>query len=369
MSKINVLITVPKGIEGKGGVERLMKDIISSDELVNFEFCTIKTVGEGGLANRLFFSLTSIVKSICIVKLNKIDIFHVNMSTHGSAFRKVILIIISSMMNCRVLLHLHGAGFDNFYRERGAIARAFISFGFRRASSIVVLGKFWRDFLREEGLADDERIHIVSNGAKDPYGGRIARNTHADPVKIVFAGEVGPRKGVGVLLEALARLETNIRPWQLHIAGNGDINGLKDDAARLGISDKVFFYGWVSSEQVHDLFRRADIMVLPSFAENQPISIIEAMAASLPVVSTQIAAIDEEVVDGVTGYLVPPGNIIELADRLSALISRSDLRQEMGREGRARFDEIFEFSRFLERLSFAYRATLSAQDRGTAAHD
>ncbi|HTO27382.1 MAG TPA: glycosyltransferase, partial [Devosia sp.] len=89
--------------------------------------------------------------------------------------------------------------------------------------------------------------------------------------------------------------------------------------------------GWVGPDTVAQLIASADILVLPSFAENLPVSVIEGMAAGLAVVTTPVGAVEDIIVDGETGLLVPPGDVDALTLALTRLVQSPQLRTDLGR--------------------------------------
>jgi len=103
-------------------------------------------------------------------------------------------------------------------------------------------------------------------------------------------------------------------------------------AAPLG--DAVHFAGYLSQDAVAAALSQADAFVLPSFAEGLPVVLMEALATERPVIATQVAGVSELVEDGVTGFIVPPGDTEALADRIGRLADDPDLRTRMGRAGR-----------------------------------
>ena len=351
---MKVLLTAPRGIDGKGGVERLMKEILRNNGRTDIRLSYLATIGEGPFIWRQAASVFYLLAYIFRLLFAPPDIVHINMSTHGSAYRKVVYVALADVFSIPVLLHIHGAGFDEFYRKQKPFQQSLIRWSFGKAWRVVVLGNFWRRFILAEGLCPEAKIRIVTNGAPDHYLQTIDRRERTGEVRIGFAGEVGERKGVSVLLEAMAPLRALAQDWHITIAGNGKIEEMRELSRRLGMSNRVTFLGWVDSADIREMFRQSDIMVLPSFAENQPISIIEAMAASLPIVSTRIAAIDEQVAVGDNGFLVAPGDKAGLERCMRALIEDGKLRVRMGWDSRRRFCEIFEFGKFMDRLFSVY---------------
>jgi glycosyltransferase involved in cell wall biosynthesis len=131
---------------------------------------------------------------------------------------------------------------------------------------------------------------------------------------------------------------------------------LEDQAERLGLARKIRFLGYRSQAEVRDELRRADVFVLPSFAEGVPVVLMEALASGVPVVATRVAGVGELVEDGVSGYLVPPGDPTPLAEGIAKLIEDPVLRSRFGAAGRAKVEREFDVRREAARL----RGILSA---------
>jgi glycosyltransferase involved in cell wall biosynthesis len=159
------------------------------------------------------------------------------------------------------------------------------------------------------------------------------------PVRLATAAGLERHKGIDVLLDACARLKDATRPMHLDIYGDGSLRDeLERRAAANGLD--VTFHGNV--RHVRDSLLDADLFVLPSRGENLPITILEAMAAALPVVATRVGGVAELVEDGVSGRLVEPDDVDGLADALAALIADPERRAAMGRAGVSRVAERFD---------------------------
>jgi glycosyltransferase involved in cell wall biosynthesis len=126
--------------------------------------------------------------------------------------------------------------------------------------------------------------------------------------------------------------------------------------ASLGIKDRVNFLG--ERKDVPQLLSKAQVFVLTTNWEGFPISIIEAMRANLPVIASDVGGISEAVVDNVTGYLVPRGNLDVLVDRLSRILSDAKLRGEFGAAGRAEYIEEFTFKKMVAKVLTVYEEML-----------
>jgi glycosyltransferase involved in cell wall biosynthesis len=167
-------------------------------------------------------------------------------------------------------------------------------------------------------------------------------------------GLLGARKGSLLLIEALSRLDPSLA-WRATIAGNGDVEGHVELSKRLGVASRVNLPGWLGSAEVDRLILDADVVVLPSFAENLPMVIIEAFAQGVPVIASPVGAVAEVVEDGVTGLLTPAGDVGALASAIQKLIETPDLRHSMGAAALQSHRLRFELSGYIERLVEIWR--------------
>jgi len=184
------------------------------------------------------------------------------------------------------------------------------------------------------GLPAD-RMNVIPNGMDaTPFAGTI-RGT-ATPVRILYVGYLGAHKGVAGLIDAVAAMERRSQV-QLTLVGVGpDKDALHEQAMRAGM-DEVQFAGRVAPDDMPRIYAEADILVLPSvWSENQPVSIMEALASGLAVVASRIGGIPEIIEDGVTGLLCDPGNMPMLAGLLDELVEHPSRRQILGRNAQAK---------------------------------
>jgi glycosyltransferase involved in cell wall biosynthesis len=213
------------------------------------------------------------------------------------------------------------------------------------AARVIVLGEVWRRFVAEQVPAAADRIVILPNAT------RATRLLHepASDVRILFLGRIGPRKGVPQLIEALSGLPHEVA-WSAVIAGDGDLSESQAQITALGLSERVTLPGWVGPADVEVLFARSDILVLPSFDENLPMSVIEAMAAGLAVVTTPVGATEDIIAHGETGLLVPPGEVPPLREAIARLVADPELRFRLGEAARKVHAERLEITPYVDQL-------------------
>jgi glycosyltransferase involved in cell wall biosynthesis len=123
-------------------------------------------------------------------------------------------------------------------------------------------------------------------------------------------------------------------------------------AATLGVAGRIEFLGWV--DDLSSVLSRWDVFVLPSLEEGFPLAALEAMATGLPVVASSVGGVPELVVDGKTGWLVPPGDVEALAARLHLLLSNPEQRLSMGAAAAVRVRDHFSLAQMTENFSRLY---------------
>lgn len=202
------------------------------------------------------------------------------------------------------------------------------------------------------------RTETVRNAIRLPEP--AASEATADGLEIVMLGSINRNKGQDLLLEAFSRLQR--QDVSLHLYGtvglsaHGFVAGLKRFVSERGLADRVFFPGPTSDAA--RVFRRAAILVHSSLNECMSISVLEAMSHGVPVIANRIAGMDEIITDGQNGFLVPPGDPEQLAERIGQLLDDPELRKRVGVAGRRTVEEYFdmrqrasEFRRLYEELA------------------
>ncbi|MEM6742406.1 MAG: glycosyltransferase family 4 protein [Pseudomonadota bacterium] len=187
-----------------------------------------------------------------------------------------------------------------------------------------------------------EKLHTVHCGV-DPA--RYDRPSQRDPERplLLFVGRLARIKGLGILLEAFAKVRKAHPAVRLRLVGDGpDRTWLEAKAKTLGVAEHVEFTGYQSQDQVAEHLAQSDIFVLPSFAEGVPVVLMEAMAAGLPVIASRVAGVQELVEDGVSGFAAPPGHVEMLAEKIGGLLKADAPRDAMGEAGRRTVRDAFD---------------------------
>ncbi len=153
--------------------------------------------------------------------------------------------------------------------------------------------------------------------------------------------------GIDVLLKSFSDVSKKYPNAVLYIAGKGEPEQIKEFKTLIqqhNIEQQVIFTGACNREQIADLMRQCDILVQPSRWESFGVVMLEGMAMGLPVISTKVGGVPELVRDGVTGLIVPPGNVDALTEAMLTLIMDKTKCQEFGTNGRKMVRELYDFN-------------------------
>jgi glycosyltransferase involved in cell wall biosynthesis len=180
------------------------------------------------------------------------------------------------------------------------------------------------------------RLKVVPNGV-DIASYNPTPNWPADDGYILFVGRLVPQKGVDLLIRAFRVLLQRCPGTRLVIAGDGEQElYLQRTAHYLGISHRVKFVNWQSGDTLADYYKRAQVVVVPSYYEPFGIVALEAMACGRPIIASRVGGLEEFIEDGVQGFLAPVGDYLQLAQRLAYLVLNQEIREKMGKAARTR---------------------------------
>lgn len=283
--------------------------------------------------------------------------------------RDAALIAVVRFFRVPFLHHLHGLGVRSGIRRRPWMRRLF-RFMFR-GSEVICLGRIQAGDL--EGAFDGTPF-VLPNGIPDEPSPDRGEGGDAGaggrPVRILYLSHLMTAKGVLDFVDLLARLRERGVAFTADIAGSdGDVT--RGDLERrldgLGLEDRVRLPGQVVGGAKLALFSAADLLVFPSrFEESFGLVAVEAMRAGIPVVTSSVGGLPEIVGDGVTGRLVPPGDVEGFAGAVEALAADPALRRRLGAAGRARFLERYTAAHFQQGLCSVVRSVLGAASRAPA---
>ena len=309
---------------GVSSVEQLICDYLPSYASVRH----VATMTDGTkLANAAVFARAVRTLSRTLESIEP-TIVHIHFASRGSTLRKCILASMVIRARRPLILHAHGAGFDQFHRGLPSPVRRLVNRTLQQASVLITLSSQWRDFYVQECEVSPSQVVVLPNPVRVPA--RIPDRAGRAQVQFLHLGRLGRRKGGYDLVNAFAALPEAMRARStLVLAGDGDVEEIRKRAAPLG--NRVRVLSWIDSHERDRLLAESDVFVLPSYAEGVPMSLLEAMAAGLPCITTPVGGIPDVFTHGVEGLLVPPGDSGQLRAAMSTFIGDEPARLAAGK--------------------------------------
>jgi glycosyltransferase involved in cell wall biosynthesis len=260
--------------------------------------------------------------------------------------------VLKIFTNVDTILHIHFTDIHELKKEN--VYRKVLIFFLKRIHSVVVLSDKLRQDLVTLGLENKKlmviRNYSILNFKKELSVKRVKRD-------ILFIGSVDRRKGILDLFEAIHDFPEKLN-WHLHIAGDFTSEAFKllffSKLKELNLTKRVTLHGYVSDEAKHKLFEMSSILVLPSYSEGMPLSILEGLSAGCAIVATNVGA-NKETIKSVTN-LLQPGDLNAIKQELEKLLTDVqylELRQKQSLE----LSKEFSFKKFVDQITPLYEVS------------
>ena len=265
-------------------------------------------------------------------------------------------IILSKLLGRRVVCHLRGGNFRNWLAGASGATRAYVRLVHGLVNGQIVLGETLRPLFA--GILPPQRLYVVPNGKDIAYPPKPAGD---GTVRVLFLANIVRSKGVLDTLHAVRAVTATCPNTQFLFAGAWEDQALRHEIEAFLAANRdlpIRWLGAVRGQEKSDLLNRADIFVFPTYypPEGHPWVVVEAMAAGLPIVSTDQGAIVESVIHGQNGFIVAKQDPGAVAARVAELVQDAPLRQRMGAESRRLYLAEFTEARMVSRLGDALAA-------------
>lgn len=248
---------------------------------------------------------------------------------------------------------------------RSAFMRLWVRWLFKRVNIFLCQGEAWRTFALDTLRFSPGSTRLVPNWtARDSLlmvGSQRRFVPSVKPLRLLFAGWLEREKGVLELLEACKILSSELS-FELCIAGEGHASQeARQLVAEWGLEGSVQFMGWLSEPEMLVAYQQADIFVLPSWAEGLPNVVIEAMAAGLAIVVSAVGNIHTTFVQEEHALLIPPKDVMALANALRRVMTDGSLRERLARQGHAFVSQAFSVEPAVDRMVEAVHDAIAMQ--------
>jgi glycosyltransferase involved in cell wall biosynthesis len=318
---------------------------------------------------RSLISVWLLLRLVYAIFRHQIHVVHLFTPCHRRGlYEKLVLALVARGAGCKTILNFRNA-LDRWYRHWSPWQQRVVALLIRTNSIVLCQYRGLARYLTEQSIVAPRQVRVLPNGIlPGVVAPRLAVGEQTDgPVQIVFLGAVGYRKGTDVLIQAAALLAAQSpTPFVISIAGPpdhlGELTDLIQRTRELGADQYVHFVGPVAAQHRGWLFADADVFVLPSRTEGFPNSLLEAMAAGLPVVVSDRGAMPEIVAAGVGGLVVDAERPDRLAAALETLIDDPKLRRSMGRYNRSVVAQDYDLNQVLPQFEALYRQVAGYED-------
>lgn len=321
ISSEHILTIGPEYNPPKGGIAQC---IATYQQTIYSNFRYLANSCDGGILRNTWKLASSLMRLCCILGFRKnIRIVHIHTASYNSFRRSSLFVSVAKAMGRKVVLHIHGGGFKDYYMKEPRFVRSVLD----KADALITLSASWKSFF--EGITLHGNVHIVHNIIPIP----ITKSVNGDGrFHLLYMGQITKAKGVFDLVEMIAESKDFYKGRLILDIGGGmyDTDKLRSFISDNKLSDIVHFHGWLTGDAKTEIFNLADAYILPSYVEGVPISILEAESYGLPILSTTVGGIPEIVDEGKNGFLFTPGDRLMMKNAIDTIMGNSALRKSMG---------------------------------------
>ncbi|MFR4479036.1 MAG: glycosyltransferase family 4 protein [Fusobacterium sp.] len=336
--KKKVLIIGPSPFKSKGGMATVIQEMLESEVLNNdFDLGIHESYRDGNIFYRLLFSIYSFIRFLFIYK--KYDIFHIHMASYGSTFRKGLYVNFLKGKNKKIILHIHGAEYLIFYNKLSEKKKLKVKKIWEIADKIIVLSEQWKkDFFKIFKL---ENIIVINNGINIKKLKLAISRTEEKQNNFLLLGRLGKRKGAYDLIKAIEILKEEFLQVKLYMAGDGEIEEIKKIVKDKKLKENIEIVGWADFNKKIELLREVSTIVLPSYNEGLPMTILEGMATGKFIISTNVGGIPEVVLNNENGIIIEPGDIQGLATAMKKVLTDIEFVKKCSENNIKKIEESF----------------------------
>ena len=362
------------------GVSVVMDTLLSSDIAKKFELVLLDTADRRGLTNvgrfdwhNVTLALRHGLAFLWLLIPRRPDIIYIPIAQGTLGYlRDCLFLVPSRLLGHRVIVHLHGSDFREFYQRSSVLMKKLIRWTLGKVRRGVVLGESLRGVFA--GLVPADRVAVVPNGIEPvPAVGDKAPLVSVRPGgyrQILYLSNLIRHKGFIDVLHTIPLVLREEPKTRFILAGDlvypEEIQEARGFIGRNHLHGFVKMPGVVVGDEKARLLHESTLFVFPPITpEGQPLVILEAMSAGLPIIATPQGAIPEMVADGENGFLVPAEDPAAIADRILLLLHDEDLRRRMGEASRERFAERYTLDRWTKDLACVFHEVYN-EDRCAA---
>lgn len=349
--KKKVLIIGPSPFKSKGGIATVIEEIKKDKKLKElYDIDIFESYIDGNKIKVIIYSIFAFLKFLLIKK--NYDIYHIHAASRGSTFRKGWYVNYLKKHSAKVIFHIHGAEYIEFFNEISKRKKNKVINILKKADMVLALSQEWKKkFDNMFGLTN---CYVLENGIdQERLMPAFNSNIKKNQTSFVALGRLGERKGTYDIIEAVKLIISKVPDIRCYLAGDGEIDKVKSLIHKYQLENNVIVSGWVNFEKKLSLLKQSSTVLLPSYNEGLPMSVLEGMACGKAIIGSTVGAIPEVVGEN-NGILVEPGDIKALAIAMECCCKDTELMKKFNQNNIKKIQEKFSMVRMHKILSEYY---------------
>ncbi len=314
------VLTIGPSRFGQGGIASVLK--IYNQSIPGFK--QLPTNSSRGVIPGMLAAVASFLR-MPIERMRGRSILHVHVAAGKSYIRKSAFILWGKILGFKVIYHCHAGKTQDYFLSIG-IPHAKRTLD--KCDAIICLSQSWEKYF--DSIFHHPNIRIVYNPVIPSH--IITHPDKRHPLRLLFLGYITDAKGIFDLLDVFS---TNRDRWngrvKLTIGGWGESKRLNNEIKRNNLEPIVDYLGWVDDAGKEELFATHDVVILPTYFEGLPMSIIEALGHGMPTISTPVGGIPEMIIPGENGILFTPGDKQAMSAAIDCYLMNPELIDRHGK--------------------------------------
>lgn len=312
------VLQVGVGRQSRGGVSSFLQGIARFRKLNLSDFDFLEVQGSGGYLTKFKLLFSGFVKTIWRVPLHDIVHFH---STPGNCLLiQFPILLYSKLCFKKVIVHIHVGNQICHYRT----SKLFYLF-LRLADRVVVLAKVFEASIHNMGISP-HKVSTIYNPAP-----AIIHSSNKSKI-LLYAAFMDKNKGYDTVIRAFARIASDFPAWRLIMAGTGETDQARELVKQLGAEKQIEIKEWVEKKEKHDLFMKASVYCMASEKEGFPMSVLEAWAYGLALVSTTAGGLVDVLENNKNALVFSYNDSVGLSRQLWRIFQDESLRLRLSEE-------------------------------------
>lgn len=351
--KVCLIGDVPPPFSGPEiGMQKLLRSNLKKYyNLVLFSFgLNVANINRGKLGSaKILHFFIKLMRLYKYLNVHKPDyVYYYFAQTELGFVKDTIIINIAKLGKRKLILHLRGSNFRNFYMRQNNHIRLIIKRNLNKGDQILVQSECLKGLF--EGIVDSDKLHVLYNGLKENEMVRNVKIKDRNEYNVLFLGILAFSKGYYDLIKAIPivveqlknvkfnfageriplKAERNIKLKHLNLSYEPQQLRTKVNQIIKEYEKHINFIGVIRGDKKKAVFLESDLFVLPTYSEGFSNSILESMGYGLPVITTSVGA-NKDIFADIPEILVEPGNYTQLADKIITLLRNRSLREQYGK--------------------------------------